>query len=583
MTTPVGRMSKVRMGRMFLPLCCVVLATIVSGASAADPAVTPIREVPLPAVLGPSVPAQDLSFPTTPPPNPEVGDSWYWWLFIHTGGMPHFEQQLCTVRGKSARGYVIVQDAQWGVRVFQDDVDQILERWENTTIGPYPDQGIYEIDSTAFGVPPDELDEDPRIYVLYFNFGNTSDGFFFWFDEYLDGVYPQYHSNECEVLYMNSNNGQDPSGDYMLSVIAHEFEHMIHWKYDGNEDSWVNEGIAELAMWFYGRPDQISVFNTNADNPLIDWNNNWADYIKTYLWSLYFFERYGGHPSIYAVVHQPLNSIAGYEAVLDAFGYTQSVADVFADWAVANFLDDPSIGDGRFGYVGDELPAFLVMGTYTTYPVPDQNKTVGHWATDYYRFQNFTDLTSLRINFDGSDNNVFAVWGLALHADGATDVLRMAVDGPTQSGTLDVSGLDDPSDQVILVVAGVSSVGTTSYRFNASESPASVPDLAGGTFVGRMGLKLEASPNPARGETTLRVSWEAPLTAPELRVDLFDAQGRRVHALSAVAPAVNGLGGQLTLTWDGCLSDGHRADPGIYYARARAGALGSECRILQMP
>jgi len=45
--------------------------------------------------------------------------------------------------------------------------------------------------------------------------------------------------------------------------MAHEFEHMIHWNGDPNEEAWVDEGLAELAMWFYGNPDTISGFNTN--------------------------------------------------------------------------------------------------------------------------------------------------------------------------------------------------------------------------------------------------------------------------------------------------------------------------------
>ena len=94
----------------------------------------------------------------------------------------------------------------------------------------------------------------------------------------VDGMFPPYRSNECEVLYLNCGHGQSPQGDYMLSVAAHEFEHMIHWKYDEDEVSWVDEGMAELAMWFYGRPDNISAFNSNPDNSLIVWNGNWADF-----------------------------------------------------------------------------------------------------------------------------------------------------------------------------------------------------------------------------------------------------------------------------------------------------------------
>jgi hypothetical protein len=144
-------------------------------------------------------------------------------------------------------------------------------------------------------------------------------------------------------------------------VIAHEFEHLIHWKYDENETSWVDEGMAELAMYFFGHPDNISAVNSSPDNDLTQWDGDWADYIQTYLWTLYFFERYGGHETIYAVVHERANSMAGYDAVLDQFGYTENTGDVFSDWTVANFLDDTSIADGRYGSLLGRLKFFATV------------------------------------------------------------------------------------------------------------------------------------------------------------------------------------------------------------------------------
>jgi hypothetical protein len=573
-----------RAGRFLIISVCLAIMTLsgfgtgTSGASD-DPDHTALREVPVPrpGEIGPDRPATDPGLPMAPPDDPQVGDSWLWWLWVHFPMPPHFEQKMCTVRGKTDRGYVVVEDSQWEVNIFQEDVDLILERWENSSIGPYPDMGIYEIDSLSFGDPPDELDNDPRIYLMWFDFGIPSDGFFFYFDEYPEGTFPGLHSNECEVLYLNPANGQNPSGDYMISVIAHEFEHMIHWKYDENEDSWVDEGLAELAMWFYGRPDVISGFNSNPDNPLTQWDGTWADYIKTYLWSLYFFERYGGHETIYAALHEPANSILGYENVLDDFGYQENFADVFADWTVANFLDDPTLEDGRFGYVGDDLPQFNVMGTYSTYPVGDQVRTVQHWATDYYRFRNMDGFEALELGFDGSDNNVFAVWGLAIYADATTEVHRMIVDGGTQSGSLTISGLDHPDDEVILVVASISNLGTPSYVFNAAPAASDVPDVADGALgsgeVRPGAVRMSGSPNPFRNETVLTLAWEGEI--PEVpRVDIYDVQGRLVRTL-AVREGARGSGTatdptRVTLVWDGRDVSGHLVAPGTYYARARS-------------
>jgi hypothetical protein len=537
-------------------LALVAIAGLSAVAQATDTP-TPgafVRDVPLPSPdqMGPDVLWAVPGALTSPPPNPQIGDSWLWWLWVHFPMPPHWEQRMCTVRGKSDHAYVVVDNTQWNVTIDQADVDVILERWENSSIGPYPDQGIYEIDSAAFGTPPDELDNDPRVYLMYFEFGISADGFFFESDEYPEGTYPDMHSNECEVLYLNSDSpGGGPSSDYMIAVVAHEFQHMIHWKYDADELSWVTEGMGELAMWLYGHPDTISGFNSSPDNSLIDWPvpATWSDYIQTYLWSLYFYERYGGPPAVYDVVHQPLNSISGYDAVLDQYGYSEDFDDAFADWVVANYLDDTTIGDGRFGYVGADLPAFLIAQTFTSYPVPNTTRNVNHWAADYYRFSNVADLGSLRLGFDGSDSNRFAVWALSIHPSAPTEVRRMTIDLATQAGTLDVFGFTDPADYVILVVASIYTTG---------------------------------APNPSRESVSLQLNWSAPqgAAATDLaRVELFDVEGRLVRALAA---EISGAG-QAMAVWDGLGADGTPAAPGIYYARARVGELSVERRILRMP
>lgn len=542
---------------------------ILSGSAFAEQDAQFRHDVQIPPAdeIGEAVYLQNPGVPLTPPEDPQVGDSWVWWLFMWQPMPPHFEETVCTVRGMSDRCYVVVNDEDWLVTIDQADVDSIIEHWENTSPGPFPDQGIYEIDSLSFGDPPDELDNDPRIYLMWYEFGVNADGFFFAFDEEPDGTYPEYPSNECEVLYLNPTSSGGASGDYMHAVIAHEFEHMIHWKYDENELSWVNEGLAELAMWFYGNPDNISSFNSNPDNSLVVWDGNWADYIKTYLWTLYFFEQYGGHPAVYAVVHEPLNSMAGYDAVLDESGYAENTEDIFIDWAVANFLDDTTIAGGEFGYAGDELPNFYALAYYS-YPV-EATKTVNHWATDYYRFGDIP-FNYLELTFDGSDDNLFAIRALVIHDADQTEIFSLNLDEATQSGFVVINDLT-ATDEVILVVASTSSTGGTSYNFTAEEalgiSADPTPQIAE--------LSMLPSMNPFSGTVTLQLNWSGNSAATPM-VDVFDLQGRIVRSLSADVVSAN----TASFLWDGNQENGSVANAGIYYARARVGSR--ECSIKLM-
>lgn len=530
-----------------------------------------IHDVVIPPAnqIGPDLPLLNSSVPSSPPANPEVGDSWTWWLWSWDPMPPHFEEAVCTVRGKSDRGYVMVEDSEWLVSIDQDDVDSILVHWEEMSPGPYPTQGIYEIDSISFGTPPDELDNDARIYLMWYNFHINADGFFFFFDEYPEGTYPEYHSNECEVLYLNVASSGGPSGDYMHAVIAHEFQHLIHWKYDDDELSWVNEGLSELAMWLYGYPDNVTSFPSNPDNNLTTWEGAWADYIKTYLWTLYFFEQYGGHPSVYALVHEPLNSMAGYDAILDQFSYTENTEDVFADWVVANYLDDTSVEDGRFGYVGEELPSFYAQ-SYSTYPV-EVSSAVNHWAADYYRLQE-PSFSDMEITFDGVDANSFIVRALLIHESAATEVFDMTIDVSTQTGMLEVYNIS-PSDEIVLVVASGSSSGGPTYSFVAGD--------ALGILGSENYSKLVVTPvqNPFSSAVDIQLVWDTELNSSDVTVDIFDIQGRRVNALTVNSETP----GTAVVSWNGEQQSGGPATSGIYYARVSVASESCTVKLILLP
>ncbi|MBD3335030.1 MAG: hypothetical protein GF355_05900 [Candidatus Eisenbacteria bacterium] len=499
----------------------------------------------------------------TPPPDPGLGDSWLWYIW-HLNGFPWAEQKMCTVRGIGPNVYVVVEDSQWNVNVFQDDIDYVVDRFENSSIGDYPDQGIWDLNTTHFGMPPDALDDDPRVYVLYYDFDVNADGFFWIYDQYPDGTQP-FESNECEVVYMNCSDN-DPGGDYLTAVVAHEFEHMIHFATDQNEVAWVDEGCGELAMWLYGHPDQVVAFPYMPDNDLTDWNDGmgFANYVQTYLWTLYFFEQYGGQPSIWALTHEPMNGVPGYENVLDDMGYSESFADVFSDWVVANYVDDVTFLDGRYGYVGEDLPPFSAT-EWSVYPVGPVDATVRHWAADYI---DFTNGQPQQLNFDGYDATTFATRILTYMSGVPLNLQDMVLDGD-QNGTFDLGGFGNDYDEAVLVVANITT-GTGAKPYTYGTSGASAAD---GGALAAGGSWLTPSPHPLRagGRLQLRIP-----EAGRADLQLYDVNGRMVWSWSGSRSEP----GVREIAWSGRDRSGNPIAPGTYFARLQAGDQLRSARIL---
>ncbi|HUS17764.1 MAG TPA: hypothetical protein VM536_22440, partial [Chloroflexia bacterium] len=154
--------------------------------------------------------------------------------------------------------------------------------------------------------------------------------------------------------------GDNPYNFYD-GVLAHEFQHMVHWNVQREHDIWINEGCSEIAMalsgYDVGGSDQA--FRQTPDVQLTGWSElpEKNHYGASYLFVRYLMEHYGGSGFLKALMASPGT---GVEAVTDALKRQRSsltFEDVFKDWTVANAIADPEVGDGRYGYEAVSAPA----------------------------------------------------------------------------------------------------------------------------------------------------------------------------------------------------------------------------------
>ncbi len=286
--------------------------------------------------------------------------------------------------------YWWVQD---GYQVPMDALRRSAERFETQT---YPTNHAYFGTEWSPGI-----DGDVRLHIFHGKVPGVA-GYFSAADEYSALLNP--YSNEREMFYVHLEDAM-PGTDYYDGILAHELQHMIHWHTDRDEDTWVKEGMSELAAQLNGYDVGGSdlLFGLEPDTQLTTWPDiqfSGPHYGASYLFAAYFLERFG-EEMLRAVVAHPANGIQAFDQVLGASGASERFDDVFVDWVVANYLEGAALGTGRYNYPELQLGEMQPAATHTSYPV-HQLSSVHQYAADYVVLKPQAGADALEIRFAGA-------------------------------------------------------------------------------------------------------------------------------------------------------------------------------------
>lgn len=258
---------------------------------------------------------------------------------------------------------------------------------------------IYPRDRALFGEERSPgVDGDPRLTIL-----NTAvrgaGGYFSSADSVVKAV--NRFSNEREMFVIGIDSYPIGSDAY-ASTLAHEFQHMIEWNQARRSPSWFNEGMSTLAEDLNGYVDHgtAALYLANPDVQLTTWSSDAAQtgehYGTSQLFMRYFYEHYAGDKGLAELIKADAGNNLEVFAQMAARKRPdiKTFADLYADWAVANLLNDPSIADGRYAYR-------LLPGTAALSPVRsgDVITTVSQFGVDYLGVLE----GPLTLHFDGSD------------------------------------------------------------------------------------------------------------------------------------------------------------------------------------
>ena len=321
---------------------------------------------------------------TTPPVVYQLGDKRdFWTLNVDTNVNKKISATLAYMTDNV---YFWVED---GIEVNNRDLKQLVETFANH---------IYPIDQEFFGkewIPG--VDNDAHLYILYArDLGEHLAGYNSDTDTVLPQAYPYANAHEMFAINADVQTLDDP---YTLSVMAHEFQHLIHGYHDANEELWLNEGFSELATLLngYDAGGFDTLFSYNPDIQLTEWpiDSDAADahYGASFLFTTYLLDRFG-EETTKAIIADPLN---GLDSIDDVFkknnvtdpqnGELMSADQLFMDWSLTNYLQDTSLAGGRFSYHNySNAPKFSDTETISDCVTGSQAREVHQYGTDYIHF-----------------------------------------------------------------------------------------------------------------------------------------------------------------------------------------------------
>jgi immune inhibitor A len=341
---------------------------------------------------------QNIPLTVEPPAEPySVGDKKIFWAINVDDNRPF--QVDAILRYETEHLYFWIED---GVRYREGELRELAETFESS---------IYPTTREFFGSEwKPGIDGDPHLYVLYArSLGRNLAGYFSSADSYHPLAHP--YSNAHEMFFLNAD-VLSLSNLFTYGVLAHEFQHMIRWHQDRNETSWLNEGFSELAAFLNGYYE--GGFDTlYANNPSIqlnDWPNSISTtaphYGASFLFVNYFLGRFGEDLTRALVAH-PDNGLVSIDNVLlendmidPGTGEIIGADDVFIDWLVTSYLNDDTIGDGRYAYhIYPQAPQAKETLQISNCPLDVQTRGVKQYGADYIRITCSGDYI---LDFEGS-------------------------------------------------------------------------------------------------------------------------------------------------------------------------------------
>ena len=416
-----------------------------------------------------------------------------------------------TCRYKGTHCYIFVEESQWDIIAAQPDVDKLGTLFDAATPAD-PERGIFEIAVDAFGEPADE-DGDPRIFILVLDIPDWRVVGYFD-DELYKRAQPELRR---DTIYLDAS--KLAFSAYLAhATLAHEFQHLIHWGRDPDEETWIDEGLAGYAEDLVGFPeaDPSMVPNFLADPSinLTHWAFDSASYGKTYLFASFLAERYG--PGlIRQIVAEPRNGILGIDDAFKSQNWVEDYAGAWRWWIAANYAGGYEALRGRRAATvsAPDVPFSELAGDVGS-----------QWGAANVVIRSEGDVA---VDFAGAAEGDYAVWAYAMRdRRGELIAMELSDDNAGQVQVADVDSAAVIVGRASPMGGGFCPRGPVFYAYSHS-------DAGRGTDRKRLGTGL-SEPGQQRSKPAL---------------SLGDGSGCRTGDIQCLGPAHGSFGGGATRGW----------------------------------
>ncbi|MEA1936612.1 MAG: hypothetical protein U9N04_00690 [Patescibacteria group bacterium] len=357
-------------------------------------------------------------------------------------------ETMATLRKISSNTYFYIEDDYFNELSSDSKVDFYAQL---NSLALDFDSTVYPKTREAFGSEwSPGIDNDRKITILFTEMKENIGGYFNPNDEYKKEKVSGEKSNEREMFYLNVAFINDKR---IKSFLAHEFQHMITWyqktKLKGLfEDVWLNESRSEYASTATGYDDSYVSSNldarvknflldSNYEDSLTGWKNKIDDYSSVNLFAQYLADYYG--KTIFkTMIENDAVGIGSINKALESLGNPEvNFRSVFTNWTVANYLNNTSLFDNKYGYKNPNLSySNLHLDLTKSYLISNNNparliEKMDDWSARYYKFEvvkNGQKNNIIEIDFNGDNSGKFGVPYVIYYDNGAKEIFELALD-----------------------------------------------------------------------------------------------------------------------------------------------------------